>query len=706
MTPKQRQNLLRLLKPRHVAVVGGRDAEAVAGECARMGFDGPLWPVNPKRRALGGHECFARIEDLPEAPDAVFLAIPRDAAIDAVARLNRMGAGGVVCYAAGFGETGAQGSAAEAALVEAAGELALIGPNCYGLINYVDRVALWPFAHGGGCPGYGAAIITQSGMLSSDLTMSQRSAPFAFMVSAGNQSVLRLEDFIDVLCGRPEVKAIGLHIEGLRDIPRFGEAVLEAHDAGVPIVALKTGSSEIGGRLTVSHTGSLSGTDDLYQALFERLGIVRVNSPAELLETVKFLCVAGVPAGTRVAGFTCSGGGATMLADLGEPVGLEFPQPAPAAAERLEALLPETATVSNPLDYTTPIWGMPERTAPVFEALLSDPYDVAVIVQDYPLAGLDERKSDYLGDARTFVNAAGAAGLPAAVCSTLPENIDRETRDMLVASGVAPMQGIQETLKAIAAAAWFGRRRREVLAGRAELAIPSARPLLQGEPIDELAGKAHLAAAGLEVPAGRLASGGEAARVAAQLGFPVALKMMSPRLAHKSEAGAVRLALAGPREVEAAVARMKRDVGAYDRAALTDAFLVERMIETPVAELMVSLRGDAQFGLAMTLASGGVLVELIGDAVTLLLPASRAQIAAALDRLKVARLLDGFRGRPAVDRAPLVDALYRLAGYLGARAGEIAEIEINPLFVLPDRVCAVDVLMQVAVAREDAAVSA
>ena len=402
MNPARRRNLERLLKPRHVAVIGGREAEVVAGECARIGYRGPVWPVNPRRETIGGHRCFASVESLPQAPDAAFVAVPREAAIDTVARLAGMGAGGAVCHTAGFAETGAEGARLEAALVEAAGDLALIGPNCYGIINYLDRAALWPFAHGGSCPGYGAAIVTQSGMLSSDLTMSQRSVPFAFMVSIGNQSVVTLADCVDVLSGFRGVRAIGLHIEEIPDVAGFCAAVRKAADAEVPVVALKTGVSEIGASLTASHTGALSGADDLYQALFDRLGVIRVSTPSQLLETLKFLCVAGVPVGDRIVGLTCSGGAAAMLADYAQVVGLKFPPPAGQTAESLARCLPHTATVSNPLDYTTPIWGEPERVRLVFETMLEDPCDVAVIVQDYPLEGLDESKSSYLNDARTF----------------------------------------------------------------------------------------------------------------------------------------------------------------------------------------------------------------------------------------------------------------------------------------------------------------
>lgn len=696
MKPAQRTNLLRLLKPRHLAVIGGRDAETVVRECRRIGFGGQLWPVNPKRRDMGGHRCFASVGELPAAPDAVFMAIPREPAIEALSQLDAMGAGGVVCYTAGFGETGAAGAAAEQQLVAAAGDLALVGPNCYGLINYVDRAALWPFAHGGICPGYGCAIVTQSGMLSSDLTMSQRSVPFAYMVSAGNQSVLHLEDFVDVLCEQPEVRAIGLHIEGLKDVARFERAALKALEHNVPIVALKTGTSAMGAELTVSHTGSLSGRHELYDALFHRLGVVSVENPSQLLESLKFLCIAGAPKGVRVGGFTCSGGGATMLADHAEKIGLEFPQPRAATADALRSLLPFTATVSNPLDYTTPIWGIPEKTGPVFRAFLGDGYDAALIVQDYPAPGLDDSKPYYLNDATSFVEAAAATGTPAAICSTLPENIDAGTRDYLLSKGVAPMQGIHECLNAIAGAAWFSARKDSILRQRPGPLHMSLLPSAPLTMLDEAAAKKVVAAAGIHVPQGCVTSGDDAPRASAGLGFPVALKMLHEKLPHKTEAGAVRLGLRGPDEVLGAVARMRRDVAAYDPAAVSDRFLLEKMVEPPLAELMVSVRHDPQFGFAMTLASGGVLVELIADAVTILLPASRADLSAALGRLRISRMIDGYRGKPAADRDAVIDALERLAGHVLELSDRIAEVEINPLFVLRSGVSAIDVLMRVA----------
>ena len=295
MTPVQKDNFERLIKPRHIAFVGGVDAEIAIVEAKRAGFKGSIWPVNPRRKQLGGYKCFQTLEDLPSAPDAVYLAIPRDHALNAVKDLAKLGAGGIVCYTAGFGEADPKGQEAENLLAEYAGDMALVGPNCYGIINYIDRVALWPFAHGGSCPGYGAAIITQSGMFSSDITMSQRSLPLSYMVSAGNQTVIGLADFIDILCEKPEVRAIGLHIEGLSNVSLFEKAALKALRLNKPVVALKTGTSKIGSTLTLSLTGSLSGSKELYEALFKRTGVISVNNPSQFLETLKYLCVSGCP---------------------------------------------------------------------------------------------------------------------------------------------------------------------------------------------------------------------------------------------------------------------------------------------------------------------------------------------------------------------------------------------------------------------------
>ena len=693
MTPKRRKNFRRLLKPRHIAFIGGRYAIIAINEARRRGFDGEMLAVNPTRTDLVGVECVASIEDLPVAPDAVYLAIPADNVVDALRSLSVIGAGGVVCFSAGFKEAG--NTQKEKDLVDATGDMALIGPNCYGIINYIDNSALWSFEHGGWSPGYGAAIITQSGMFSSDITMSQRSLPLAYMVSAGNQAVLGPEDFLEFFAEDPAVRAIGLHLEGLQNIPKFESAALKALSKGKPVVVLKTGSSTIGSELTVSHTGSLSGSAELYEAFFQRVGIISVTNPSQFLETLKLLCIVGAPKGKRVAGFTCSGGGATMLADHAERIDLVFPVVDPKQENDLSALLPDIATVSNPLDYTTPIWGQAEMTYPVFaKAISAIEADTAVLLQDYPAAGLDSSKSFYRADAIAFAEATTEKGLPAIICATLPENMDLETRQLLISKGVAPMQGIHETLNAIQDSANWKEARSYILSEKPEhllRAIPSSEKRV----LPESEGKDWFKRNSFNVPEGKIVSAQQLGKAANAVGYPVALKMISRRLAHKTEAGAVVLNLRDEGSLRLAASKMKSDVAAYDAKAVSDLFLVEAMSPNPLAELIINFRQDPQFGAALVLGSGGVLVELLADSATLLLPTRPVEIIRVLKSLRVGRLLEGFRGRPAADIEQVATEIYKLSVTYQKNMKTIAEIEINPLFVYQAEVSAIDVLIQV-----------
>ena len=694
MTPKQRQNFDRLLSPRHIAFIGGQDALIAIGEARRRGFSGEYWPINPRREHLGGLACFSETGDLPEAPDAVFLAIPAPAAVAAVETLRKMGAGGIVCYTAGFKEAGSAGQKLEQELQNAVGDMALIGPNCYGIINYLDKSALWPFAHGGSSPGYGAAIITQSGMLSSDISMSQRSLPFTHMVSAGNQAVLGIEDFIDILCENPATRAIGLHIEGLSDIPKFEKAALKALANDTPIVALKTGKSEIGSALTYSHTGSFSGSKELYEALFDRLGIISVTNPSQLIETLKYLCVVDRPTGKKIAGFTCSGGGATMLADYGEEIGLEFPRFDSAAVQVLEQHLPPIATVSNPLDYTTPIWGQPKLTEPVFRAALEqNDVQAAVLVQDYPAEGLDESKVFYQNDALAFAAAAKSLGIPAAICATIPENFDKASREFLIAQGVAPMQGIEETLNAVLSAAWWRARCDQLRKNPYESMAPPT-PMAGAVQMNEAEGKALVHSFGVDIPKGAVTHTDGLTAVAEVIGYPVVLKMIGPGLEHKTEAGAVAVNLKSAAELKDSAKIMIRSVQQFDPKCLSDQFLIEAMADPPLAELVVAIRQDQQFGWVLAIGSGGVFVELIGDVKHLLLPTNAESIEAALRNLKIGKLLNGFRGAEPANFRSLSNQILSLCQQMQKSAPHITEIEINPLFVYNEHIMAVDVLGQ------------
>lgn len=686
-------SLERLLRPRHVAFVGGADAAFSAAQCAGL-FDGPVWGVNPKRRDFDGVPCFPSVSDLPEAPDAVFLAVPRAAALAVVGELAEIGAGGVACFTAGFGELGAAGKAAEAELVAAAGDMALVGPNCYGLINYTNGAALWPFGAGSERCGEGVALVMQSGMLPANLTMNERSLPISYVISAGNQAMLTIEDYIAQLVDDPAVTAFGVYIEGIRSVEKFARAALDALRSNKPVVVLKAGKSALASSLAVSHTGSLAGTDDAFQALFDETGVIRVDSPVELVETLKLLSVSGAPRGRRLAAFTCSGGDAVMLADYAQSLGLELAQPSPAAKQKLESLLPDIATVTNPLDYTTPLWGNTETMPKVFEALIEDGYDAAVVVQDFPPAHIHDDPGLYRNDARSFITACNRVGVPGAVCSDLPENIDRESRAMMLAGGVTPLQGLDAGLDALANACRYGASRPALLENaRAFSPLPVPAFDCNRRVLDEWQGKQRLREHGIALPDGLCLRRADFPLTDPPLGFPLAVKLVSAELPHKSDAGAVRLGISDLDALNGAVEAIEAAVRRRAPELSCDAFLIETMVEDVIAELMVGITCDAQFGPLLVIASGGVLVEVVRDARTLLLPTSPQRIREALESLKSFPLLQGFRGRPAADIDAVVGAIAKIAGFAVAASGSLVEMDINPLMIRADGAIAADVMI-------------
>ena len=704
MKTNRLKNLNRLINPKNIAVFGGRDAEIVISQCKKMGFKGEIWPVNPKRKEINGIQCFSSVRDLPEGPDASFIAVPRLPAIEIVKELNAKKAGGGVCYTAGFREVGKEGEKLEKELLDNVGDFALIGPNCYGMINYVNKIALWPFDHGGEFPGFGAAIITQSGMLSNDLSTSRRSMPFAYMISAGNQSVLSLEDYVEFFSQKEEVKAIGLHIEGLQDIERFQKGCLMALKRKVPIVAIKTGSSAIGNNLVNSHTGSLSGIDKIYNALFDHLGIIRVTNPHEFLETLKFLCISGPVKGKRVAAFTCSGGGATMLADYAEKIDLQFIQPSKKTGEKLEKLLPLTATVSNPLDYTTPIWGIPEKTKPVFNTFFEDEYDCSILVQDYLPPNINELNKYYLKDAKEFFKASRKCNLPTIICSTVPENNDQTINDYFVSEKVTPMQGLEESLNAIKRSFIFYKRYQDFLNNKVR--IKSSLDKINDKPImlNEIESKAIIKSIGLGIPNftneeklfDRVSS---KANYKCNLDFPVCLKMLSNKIQHKTDIGAISLNIKNNRELLSELQSIKDKVenssikNNTPSICFTDDFLIEEMQTEPLGELLVGIFCDLQFGYIMTIASGGILANLIEDSISILLPASLDEIDKALKSLKINKLFSGFRGKKAINRKLLLNNLKQLSDYTVNKSNKIQQLEINPFFVYSEKNIVVDAII-------------
>ena len=290
---KPSHKLARLFTPRSIAFVGGDIAAMAIRRSVEMGYQGEIWPVNPTRESMEGFRCFRSIEDLPSAPDAAHVDVNRHVTVDIVRRLSQAGAGGAVCYAAGFAEMGAQGKELEDRLIEAAGSMPLIGPNSFGFLNFVERCALWPYLFGCGPVDKGVALVSQSGNIAMNLTMNERSVNFTHVIGTGNQAVLGPGDYVEALLMDDRVRAIGMYIEGIDDIGKFCRAAARALEKGIPIVVMKVGRTIASARQSRTHTSSLTGSDALHDALFKRLGIIRVHSLGRMLETLKVLDFAG-----------------------------------------------------------------------------------------------------------------------------------------------------------------------------------------------------------------------------------------------------------------------------------------------------------------------------------------------------------------------------------------------------------------------------
>ncbi len=679
--------LRRLLSPRHVAVFGGRAAAEVVRQCQHLGFAGEIWPVHPRHEFMEGLRCYPDVAALPAAPDASFIAVPRQGTIELVAELSAHGAGGVICYASGFAEVGGEGVAMQQQLVAAAGDMALLGPNCYGMLNYLDGVALWPDQHGGQRLARGVAIVTQSGNIGLNLTMQTRGLPLACLITVGNKAGASIEAIVEALLLDPRISAIGMHIEGLDDVAAFSRVALQALRQRVPLVALKAGSSDLGAQITMSHTSSLAGPDALYQALFQRLGVARVHDPAGLLETLKFLHVHGALPGRRIVSASCSGGEASLVADLAQARGLEMPAlPAP-VHQRLHAVLGNKVNVANPLDYHTYIWGDLAAQTECFAGLLDCRFDAHLLVLDFP------RQDRCAADAwqttvDAFVAAQAGHGARGLVVSSLPEGLPEPVARQLLARGIAPMQGLADCLDAISHAADIGAAQHRA-ATITPLQAPVPLTLAGARLLDEASAKQALARFGVPVPVGQVLGRAQVLPYAAALGYPVVLKALAPGLAHKTEAGAVRLNLQNDAELEAALDAM---------APLSEQFLVEQMVRGALAELLVGVQRDPQFGLTLTLGAGGVFVELLRDSVTLLLPVTRADLLQALQTLQMWPMVTGYRGRAHGDVEALLDAVQATVAYATAHADRLLELDVNPLLVLPvgRGVLAVDVLIRLA----------
>ena len=656
------RDLSRLLRPRSIAVLGSVWAENVILQCARMGYQGSVWPVHPSKPLVGGLPAYPSIAALPGVPDATFVGVNRYATLDVVAELAAVGAGGAICFASGWSEAGEP--ELQARLVAASGNMPMLGPNCYGVINYLDGALLWPDQHGGKRVARGVAILSQSSNIVINMTMQTRGLPVAYVACLGNAAQVGLAEFGTALLADQRVTALGMYVEGIDDAPAFAAMAEAARLAGKGIVCIKSGKTALSQLAAQSHTASLAGGGAASSAFLRQVGVAEVASPSELLETLKILHVHGPGLGRRVCSLSCSGGDAGLVADIGLALGIEFPPPSAAQLDQLGAVLGPLVALANPLDYHTFIWGDGPKTTAVFTAMLAG-YDAGVFVIDTPR---EDRCSAATYDPAlaAIISAQATTGKPAFALASMPENFGEVRAEAMMAQGIVPLMGLETGLAAIRAAQTGAGQTGAGQAGAEAGWRPVAVAVVAGSVlVDEAWAKALLAGRGVAVPEGVSAVAlADLVPMAAGLRAPLALKGLG--FAHKTQAGAVRLGL-GTLE---------------GQAEMPDAtgYLAEEMVLGAVAEVLLGVRRDEVYGVTLTLGMGGVTAELLADTVTLIWPVNEADVTAGLRRLKLWPMLDGYRGRPLADVAALA-AMAVAVGRVVAEDSSIEEIEINPVMV-------------------------
>lgn len=665
----------RLIAPRSIALIGaGAWTDAVAAGNVAIGYSGAVWRVHPTRASTAETTYYRSVADLPGVPDAAFLAVPNHEAPSVASALAAQGAGGFVCFTAGFSETGTEsGNQLTRELAANAGALPFFGPNCYGFVNFFDRVAMMPDQIVGPPVERGVALICQSGTIALTLMFNHRSLPIGCLLTVGNQTRLAVEDLIEMLCEDSRVTAFGLYLEGIKDPERFARAAALARAAGKPIAVIKSGRTAAAARTAHSHTGALAGADEVFEAFCRRAGIARCDTLSTLCETLKLFHTGGPLAGRKVLVMGASGGDMAMTADVSRDMDLDFAPVPEQHAAALREVMTDRVTIANPFDIHTYLWFDPPALKRVFAEVLHSGYDAAGFMLDSPPEGkADSAAYDAVID--VFIEAARGAPTRAALIASLPETMNTRIRERCLAGGVIPLQGQREALEAISlaggvGAAWMNDP-------GVQLHLPPSDATASGDihALAEHEGKAALAEFGVRVPRGMVVPAHAVVEAALALGFPLVIKASGAHLEHKTEVGGVVLNVRTHADVMRATERL---------AKLSDTLLVEEMFTDGVAEILIGVIVDPQFGQVLVLGAGGVFTEILSDSVSLLPPWTRASIESALRGLAVSKLLGGYRGKPAADVEALTRAILGVARYASENMAALVELDVNPVIVRP-----------------------
>ncbi|HWG04405.1 MAG TPA: acetate--CoA ligase family protein [Beijerinckiaceae bacterium] len=681
-----------LLRPRSVAFVGVSSRGGGAGvkmmeSAALFGFEGPVWPIHPNAPEIGGYQAFKSLAETPEPPDCVIVAVPAEAVLKVLEEAAAAKVKSALVVSEGFADAGNdEGRARQAELVAfaARANMAIAGPNCMGIASFPHHYAATMADMPATAVAGGVSLVSQSGGLLNAFAelCGNRGLGMNYLISMGNQAVVDLADYIDFLAEDSATSVIALIMEGAKNGRRLRAAIARAAPKK-PIVVLKLGRSAVGQAATLAHTGTLAGKHEAFEALFKQNGVSLVDSIDELVETASLFSYAPLPKGDRVALFTVSGGATSLMGDLGDKAGVNFPPIGEVTNKRLQQIIEVDRSFNNPIDTI----GMPrlrrgDNMARLLETLNDDDeLDVVGLALGMRTEGAESH--DALVEDLAKALRAAQNKKPLLVVSFVGGSLTKRWRGYAAQHGVPILDNPEIGMRAIRhlvdyAAYRRGSGERPDIARREAYAVPD---LKGGRTLTEAESKIILGKAGLPVTKEALArTPAEAAKLWQDIQAPVALKIQSADIPHKSDVGGVYLGARTAAEVEKAATQVLENSTKACPNATIDGILVQEMVEDGV-EFILGMTYDDQFGPLVVLGSGGVMVEIFKDAAVRLPPLSREDVRAMIGELKASKLLEGFRGAPRRDVEALIDCCVRFADFVAATDGKFAAIDLNPVFV-------------------------
>ena len=697
-----------LFRPKAIAVIGASQKPGpglqVIENLHQLGYTGKIFPINPKYPEIEGHKCYASLTAVKEAGeevDMVAILLGRERIIPVLEEAASIGVKAAWAFAAGFGELDELGKKLEKELIDVCNKnnIHFVGPNCVGYLNPSVGAGTYSAPAPANIRKGHIGMVAQSGYLSIAVANSERDIAFSLLVSTGNESLLDCTDVMGYMLEDPETHVIMAFVEQFRRPEKLKAVAKRAKELGKPIIFIKVGKSAMAQRATSAHTGALAGSDKVQDALFKKLGLIRVDDLDEMFETAILLCSwkERLPKGNGVFAVTLSGGVISLMADVGEDIDLQFPAWSDEGKEKVKELLSAYSNINNPLDA----WGS-GRIEEFYETCLltaaAEPSaDIVMVVQDVP-SGMSERQvKQYSIVANAAVEANKKIDKPIVMVNNASTGIHPEIKRILDEGGVALLQGTRESLKAVSNMVKFG-----TFVAPEEVVIDKSKfpelPAHTTKGMTEYQSKQLLREYGVTCTREVLcADAEECIKAAEQIGWPVVMKVMSPQILHKTEAKIIGIGLKNADEIREKFPILMENAKKYAPDATIDGMLIQEMAGKPVAEVILGITQDPQFGPAVVFGSGGVLVEVMKDSAIGIPPLSKADALNMIKSTKGYKLLTGFRGNPVADIDALADTLVKVSYLAAEGADKVNALDVNPLLVYPEGqgVLAVDALLEV-----------